>query len=53
MKRIASFLALALAFSLTACTVPVEKADDGKLQIVATLSPTMTSPAPSSATART
>ena len=29
MKRIASFfLALALAFSLTACTVPVEKADD-------------------------
>lgn len=40
MKRIASFfLALALAFSLTACTVPVEKADDGKLQIVATLFP--------------
>ena len=40
MKRIASFfLALALAFSLTACTVPVEKADDGKLQIVATLVP--------------
>lgn len=40
MKRIASFfLALALAFSLTACTVPVEKADNGKLQIVATLFP--------------
>ena len=40
MKRIASFfMALALAFSLTACTVPVEKADDGKLQIVATLFP--------------
>lgn len=40
MKRIASFfLALALAFSLTACTVPVEKADDGKLQIVTTLFP--------------
>ena len=40
MKRIASFfLALALAFSLTACTVPVEKADDGKIQIVATLFP--------------
>ena len=40
MKRIASFLlALALAFSLTACTVPVEKADGGKLQIVATLFP--------------
>ncbi len=40
MKRIASFfLTLALAFSLTACTVPVEKADDGKLQIVATLFP--------------
>ncbi len=40
MKRIASFfLALALAFSLTACTVPVEKADDGKLQIIATLFP--------------
>ena len=36
MKRIASFfLALALAFSLTACTVPAEKTDDGKLQIVA------------------
>ena len=34
MKRIASFfLALALAFSFTACTVPVEKADDGKIQI--------------------
>ena len=40
MKRIASFfLALALAFSLTACTVPVEKAADGKIQIVATLFP--------------
>ena len=40
MKRIASFfLALALAFSLTACTVPVEKADDGKIQIVAPLFP--------------
>lgn len=40
MKRIASFfLALALAFFLTACTVPVEKADDGKIQIVATLFP--------------
>lgn len=40
MKRIASFfLALALAFSLTACTVPVEKADDGKIRIVATLFP--------------
>ena len=40
MKRIASFfLALALAFSLTACTVPVETADDGKIQIVATLFP--------------
>ena len=40
MKRIASFfLALALAFSLTACTVPVEKADGGKLQIVTTLFP--------------
>ena len=40
MKRIASlFLALVLAFSLCACTVPVEKADDGKIQIVATLFP--------------
>lgn len=40
MKRIASFfLALAMLFSLTACTVPVEKADDGKIQIVATLFP--------------
>ena len=40
MKRIASFLlALALAFSLTACTAPAEKADDGKIQIVATLFP--------------
>lgn len=46
-------MALALAFSLTACTVPAEKADDGKIQIVATLFPIMTSPAPSSATART
>ena len=54
MKRIASFfLALALAFSLTACTVPVEKADDGKIQIVATLFPTTTLPAPSRAAART
>ena len=40
MKRIASFfLALALAFSLTACTAPAEKADGGKLQIVTTLFP--------------
>lgn len=40
MKRIISLLlALALTLSLTACTVPVEKADDGKLQIVATLFP--------------
>ena len=40
MKRIISLLlALALAFSLTACTVPVEKSDDGKIQIVATLFP--------------
>ena len=40
MKRIASFfLALALAFSLTACTAPAEKADGGKIQIVATLFP--------------
>ena len=40
MKRIISLLlALALAFSLTACTAPVEKADDGKIQIVATLFP--------------
>lgn len=40
MKRIISLLlALALAFSLTACTVPVEKADGGKLQIVTTLFP--------------
>ncbi len=40
MKRILTlFLTLALAFSLTACTVPVEKADDGKIQIVATLFP--------------
>ena len=54
MKRIASFfLALAMVFSLTACAAPAEKADDGKIQIVATLSPIMTSPAPSPATART
>ena len=40
MKRIASFfLALALAFSLTACAAPAEKSDDSKLQIVATLFP--------------
>ena len=40
MKRIASFfLALALAFSLAACAAPGEKADDGRLQIVATLFP--------------
>ncbi len=40
MKRIASFfLALALAFSITACTAPAEKADGGKLQIVTTLFP--------------
>ena len=40
MKRIASlFLALALTLSLTACTAPAEKADDGKLQIVTTLFP--------------
>ena len=39
MKRIISLLALALAFSLTACTAPAEKADGGKLQIVTTLFP--------------
>ena len=40
MKRIASlFLALVLAFSLCACAAPAEKADDGKIQIVATLFP--------------
>lgn len=40
MKRIASFfLALALVLSLAACAAPVEKADDGKIQIVATLFP--------------
>ena len=40
MKRIASlFLALALACSLCACASPAEKADDGKIQIVATLFP--------------
>ena len=40
MKRIISLLlALALTLSLTACTVPAEKADGGKLQIVTTLFP--------------
>ena len=40
MKRIASlFLALTLALSLAACAAPQKKADDGKLQIVATLFP--------------
>ena len=40
MKRIASlFLSLALAVSLCACASPAEKADDGKIQIVATLFP--------------
>lgn len=40
MKRIISLLlALALAFSLTACAAPAEKADGGKLQIVTTLFP--------------
>lgn len=40
MKRIASFfLALALVLSLAACAAPAEKADDGKIQIVATLFP--------------
>ncbi len=40
MKRIISLLlALALTLSLTACTAPAEKADDGKIQIVATLFP--------------
>ena len=40
MKRIISFLlALTLAVSLAACAAPAEKADDGKIQIVATLFP--------------
>ena len=40
MKRIASILlALALILSLAACAAPAEKADDGKIQIVATLFP--------------
>lgn len=40
MKRIISLLlALALTLSLTACTMPAEKADGGKLQIVTTLFP--------------
>ncbi len=40
MKRIASLLlALALILSLAACAAPAEKADDGKIQIVATLFP--------------
>ena len=40
MKRIITLLlALALALSLAACAAPGEKADDGKLQIVATLFP--------------
>jgi zinc transport system substrate-binding protein len=40
MKRIISLLlALSLTLSLTACTAPAEKADDGKIQIVATLFP--------------
>ncbi len=40
MKRIASLLlTLALTLSLAACAAPREKADDGKLQIVATLFP--------------
>lgn len=40
MKRIASLLlALALAISLAACAAPSEKADDGKIRIVATLFP--------------
>ena len=40
MKRIISLLsALALALSLAACAAPGEKADDGKIQIVATLFP--------------
>lgn len=40
MKRIISLLlALALALSLASCAAPGNKADDGKLQIVATLFP--------------
>ena len=40
MKRIITlFWALALTLSLAACAVPGEKADDGKIQIVATLFP--------------
>ena len=40
MKRIISLLlALALSLSLAACAAPAEKADDGKIQIVATLFP--------------
>ena len=40
MKRILTFLlALALCASLCACAAPGEKADDGKVQIVATLFP--------------
>ena len=40
MKRIITlFLTLALTLSLAACAAPGEKADDGKLQIVATLFP--------------
>ena len=40
MKRIISLLlALALALSLAACAAPGNKADDGKIQIVATLFP--------------
>ena len=40
MKRIISLLlALALTLSLTACTAPAEKVDDGKIQIVTTLFP--------------
>ena len=40
MKRIITlFLTLALTLSLAACAAPGEKADDGKIQIVATLFP--------------
>ena len=40
MKRILTlFLTLALILSLAACAAPGEKADDGKIQIVATLFP--------------
>ena len=40
MKRIITlFLTLALTLSLAACAAPGEKADDGRLQIVATLFP--------------